>query len=204
MITYPLPERWRKFRPHLESPIVREIENLAMGTLHPEYVAGRHIPRESGNCLDLPWPRSRTGYRAYQCFGHCHSIAPVMLTLARLADPSKEWSLVASHRHTTVVSLIDGEIRSVLDINSAGKEAISQLVSEVLAYDDHWYESDVLKYIDYRLVRNGSFPFRYSYPMRPAVNQWKPEEGSEIHYPERNISWSDRFTVARSEALRGN
>ncbi len=105
MNVYPLKKRWHKIRPFLVHPEAQAVENRVMKLLHPEYEAGTHIPREAGRCFVSGWPRSRRGATAFQCFGHCHSISPLMHTLLSHAEPQKQWFIFTAPAHTTVVEL---------------------------------------------------------------------------------------------------
>ena len=100
---YDIRKKWRKFRRHLTHRWVIQTENRAMKALRADYDSTEHIPREAGRCLDVPWPLSRTGAMAYQCFGHCHAIAPVMCALARRAEPTLYWAIVGHTEHTVVI-----------------------------------------------------------------------------------------------------
>jgi len=195
MKPYDLDKKWRKFKPYLDHPEVRRIENLTMQLMHPEYVAGRHVPREAGKCIDVPWPRSRTGAKAYQCFGYCHCIAPVILALARLADPKYEWCLLNAVNHTVVLGVIDMEGTPpyddsnwvIIDINSydeSPESIIEQFTNEIMGDPTYRIEDDLDNYIFTRLGPH----FKSQYPMRPSVTGWQPEEGAWEHYEvgERN------------------
>ena len=188
MKVYPIRANWRKFRRHLAHPTVRAVENAAMRCLHFEYEAGRHIPREAGRCLDVPAPRSRTGATAYQCFGHCHAIAPVMLALARLAEPEENWVIVTADSHTVVIST-PGDVGRcgadlhgyLLDINLMGDpdaEAIDHFREKVWEADNWWYE-DAGEYIREHLQEGG---FRSRFPMRPKATGWEPTPGAAALY----------------------
>ncbi len=181
MEVYPIRERWRKFRRHLAHPDVRAVENAAMRSMHPEYEAGRHIPREAGRCLDVPAPRSRTGATAYQCFGFCHTIAPVMLALAKLAEPDERWLIVSAIKHTAVVSEIgQGEYRYLLDINMVGypdDHTLEHFREKVLgaAYYTAWWSPEAY-------IESYGAHFRSQYPMRPEANGREPEPGAAALY----------------------
>ncbi len=186
MEVYPIRDNWRKFRPHLSNPGVRLIENAAMRSIHHEYDAGRHIPREAGSSLDVAWPRSRTGATAYQCFGYCHVIAPVMLALAKLAEPKLDWYIIGAREHTAVVSLVRywpwewSCLGYLLDINLLGdSNAVEHFEGKVWAAENWRYDSPIA-HVEGRL-QDGRFRSRY--PMRTRETGWNPAPGTEALYP---------------------
>ena len=180
---YDLHRNWRKFRPHLANPRVQLIEQLAMSAICPEYTVGVHIPREVGGCLDVPWPRSRKGATAYQCFGHCHAIAPVMLELARLAEPGIEWEILGHRAHTVVVGFrSQSETMILLDVNLAGDTDTatvayyrSKIQGPINADPGSGFSSvDADSFVEEHLRAGSAFQFRSEWPMRDAQNRLVP------------------------------
>ena len=189
---YPIKNKWRKFKPFLSHPSVKKVENTVLQFIHPEYRSGRHIPREAGWTIDAAWPRSRTGATAYQCFGHCHSIAPIMLQLVRLAEPKRTWCIYSALEHTVVIEREDYHHstnyfhvpKRILDINLANDddEAIVSHFEDKIASQDFLIYHTIDCFIKENLIRDGKGIFRAKFPMRPHITNWEPEENSSQHY----------------------
>ena len=189
MQVYPLPKRWGKIRPFLNHPDVLEFENAAFQCIHPEYEAGYHIPREGGWTLDLPFPRTRTSLRAYQSFGRCHQIAPVMLRLMQLAEPKGEWWIEKSELHTVVMGRLKNNL-VIVDINLAfdsDADILDSYFQRIATAEwtevEHSPESYLGTWMDYWEEHHRDF-----YPMSPQITGGEPMEGWEKHYPHLQIN----------------
>ena len=118
----PLRKMWsKKFLPHLSK--IRDIEEAAISTIRYDYDSSIHTPNDAGRHFDSSRPKTRTCAAAFQMFGYCHLIAIVMLCLARIALPNKEWLLVSSRLHSFVISM-DGDILDIISIEWSPIEAV--------------------------------------------------------------------------------
>lgn len=155
----PLKRDWsRKFKPHL--PAVKSFEQKIIRTIRYDYSAKKHIPREAGLPMPLRAPRTRTCARAYQMFGYCHLIAPVMMKLAELAMPRKEWFVLAGRAHSTVISN-EGD---VVDINQMGRadSSVLRFIEENCFVEPRVYTNLELCLLEYTVA-----PLETSVSMNP-------------------------------------
>ena len=158
---YPLAENWRKFKKYLDDPEIVGVHARCMKALRPEYEPATHVPRDAGWCLDLPRPRTRACLQAYQCFGNCHAIAPLMLALARKAEPRETWWLASAPEHTAVFSASG----YLLDVNAVGlsdTETLSTFARKCRA------ASVYASVLEYAFLHLGGGQYRASYPLRPS------------------------------------
>ena len=116
---YPVQQRWRRIKPHIQNPevqrvLVRDFNRFTYGRWRKSFVPGMK-PTDFESC-DWRCDRSRgrqPEFWDYVKHAGCHWLVNFNRRLAELAEPRRKWRIVSSLEHSTVY---DGQ-ETLFDFN---------------------------------------------------------------------------------------
>jgi hypothetical protein len=116
---YPVQQRWRKIRPHLENPELQRILARDMSKLSPRFRPGMR-PADFDSCDWRSFDNNGNLRRGrppafwdYALHAGCHWVVNFNRKLAELVEPRQPWRIVTTQKHSTVW---DG-VETLFDIN---------------------------------------------------------------------------------------
>lgn len=104
---YDLKKNWRKVKPHLENPkvkdtLVRDFNKFTYGRWRKEFTPDK-VPHDFESC---DWWLNHRGrmpaFWNYVKHSACHWLVNSNLELAQLVKPKEEWHILTSAKHSTV------------------------------------------------------------------------------------------------------